>query len=177
MSNASDSHFRYVYSRMQTINPARQVLGVMEAQDWPPKQVRFESFYLLILAEITASESFASATVPVIQFVMQWVWMVAGTDLQTGLVGRSRGDRYRTDATMKGELRRALYPGYGEKFDWSLTGNSITSLQLQSTPLNPPEFMWWDRRPKVVTRTDKASGIIYSSADVTMTDMTEAILA
>lgn len=176
MGAAVDSHFRWVLSRMQTINPSRQVLGIMNAQDWPPQQVRFESFYLLSLGEEPVGKSFDSASVPVLSHELQWLWMVLGTDLQTGLVGRNRGDRYRTDATMKGELLKALYPRFCEKQDWVLNGNSLASLNVQPTSRNPKEFVWWNH-PTFHRSLDKASGIVYGSAGIAIVDMTDFIAA
>lgn len=176
MSDSVDSHFRWVLSRMVTINPARQVFGIMNAQDWPPQQVRFESFYLLSLGEQPIGKSFDSASIPVLSHLLQWLWMVQGTDLKTGVVGRNRGDRYRIDAEMKGELLKALYPRFCQKQKWVLSGNSLNNLAVQPTPLDPVEYVWWDT-PTFHRSMDKESGLVYGSAAVNMTNMSDFIAA
>lgn len=162
---------------MQTINPARQLLGVMSAQDWPPKQVKFEAFYMLVLGQSPAPRSAWSPSVPIVGHEIQFVWLITGSDVQAGQVGRNRGDRYRTDMTMKEELEKALYPGFTEKLSWSVSGQSITNLQLTSVSESPKEFIRWRTPPVFVTKVDKASGVIYGSAAFRMTEMTDTILS
>lgn len=176
MSDATDSHFRWVLSRMATINPKRQVFGIMNAQDWPPQQVQFESFYLLSLGEEPIGKSFDSASVPVLSHTLQWLWIVMGTDLQTGVVGRNRGDRYRIDAQMRAELLQALYPRFCEKQKWVLNGNSLMNLNVTPQSLNPVQSVWWSA-PAFMRKSDKASGLVYGTAGISMTDMTEFIAA
>lgn len=176
MIDAVDSYWRHAVERMQTINPSRQMLGVMDAQDWPPKEVRFESFYLLVLGEPPLGRSFASAAIPVVSHELQWVWMILGTDLTRGKVGRGRGDRYRTDMEMKSELLNANFPMFAEKKEWSISGGSAAAIQLTGTPVTPSESIWWS--PLVFTRrTDQESGSIYGAASVSLVDMTEQIAA
>src|SRR4029077_9669131 len=120
---AIDSYFQYVNNRMVTINPNRNVVGISDAMDWPPKTVILEAFYLLSMGQKTAKDTFWSPTVPVITDLLQWTWLIAGTDLTKGTVGRSRGDRYRTDITMRTELRQASYPWWCPKQTFTVLGN------------------------------------------------------
>lgn len=174
--SAVDSHFRWVLGRMATINPTRQVFGIMNSQDWPPQQIRFESFYLLSLGEEPVGKSFDSAAVPVLSHTLQWLWMIQGTDLQTGVVGRNRGDRYRTDGQMRSELLKALYPRSCQKQEWTTTGTSLNNLALVGTPLSPPEYVWWGA-PDFHRTVNKENGFVYGYAAINLTDMTEFIAA
>jgi hypothetical protein len=177
MIEAVDSFFEYVSSRMATINPKRQVVMVMDASDWPPKNIVMEAFYLLTLDEKPIiGKSFWSATIPVVMHTLQWTWIVQGADLTQGKIGRNRGDRYRTAFTMKGELLKAMYPWFCLKQSWAAVGTTPSGVVLQGTPTNPQESIWWNQ-PTFLNRTDRESGIVTGTATVQLGDMTEAILA
>lgn len=174
LSDATDSYFEYVAGRMATINPDRKMIGIADASDWPPKKIFFEAFYLILLGEKPLGKQFWSAEIPVLSFGMQWTWLIKGTDLQTGLIGRSRGDRYRTNMAMRQELLKATFPWFTQKLSWSVQGNTPTGLALKSSPLTPSEYMWWTP-PEFANRQDKDSGVLYGAATVWLVDMTESI--
>jgi hypothetical protein len=178
MINAVDSYFEYVANRMATIvNPARKVVGVSDAMDWPPKTVLFEAFYLLVLGQKPViGKSFWSAAIPVLVHTLQWTWMIQGTDLSGNKVGRSRGDRYRTNMKMRQELLKATYPWFCQKQEWSVQGTTPSGLALQGTPVVPSEFVWWSPLT-FLNRIDSDPGLIYGAATVQLTDMTEMITA
>jgi hypothetical protein len=160
---------------MATINPDRQVIGISDAMDWPQKGVVNNAFYLLVLGQrpITG-KSFWSAAIPVVVHELQWVWLIAGSDLTQGKVGRSRGDRYRTNLTMRGELLQANYAWWCEKQEWSVTGNTPNGLALTPTELSPIENVWWTPLT-FLNRMDKDTGVAYGAASVQLTDMTAEI--
>jgi hypothetical protein len=162
----------YCKGRIQTLNPNRQVVGVMSAQDWPPKNVSLESFYLLILGEVPLGKQAYSAAIPVKVHTVQWTWMIAGTDIQTGVQLRSRGDRYRTHFAMKGELENGNYPGFAAKQNVVLNGAG----DLLAVPVTPSEPIMWS--PVSFTdRNDKNSGLLYGIGTVRITDMTDQIFS
>jgi hypothetical protein len=150
------------------------MVAVMDAMDWPAKPVSFENFYLLTLGQRPLGKEFWSGTVPVLAHTLQWTWMISGTDLRTGKVGRSRGDRYRTNMTMREELLGASWPWFTEKLSWAVQGSSPSGLVLQSQSLNPREFMWWTELT-FMNRIDRESGILYGTATLYLTDMDAAI--
>ena len=168
--DAVDSIYQNAKARISAVNPSRVTAGLLAAQDWPPKNVKLEAFYLLDLGEAPAMKAFYSATVPVKFHQLQWVWIVKGTELQQGVRAANRGDRFRTMQTMKGELTNGLFPGFTEKKTWSLdaSGNWI------GVSLNPVEFITWTP-VEFHERLDKDSGIMYGSGAVRVCDETDAI--
>jgi len=177
MLDAIDSYFQYVAGRMATINDQRQMVGVVDSMDWPPKTIVMEGFYLMTLGERPlTSKSFWSPTIPVLSHTLQWTWIIAGSDLTSGKVGRSRGDRYRTNMTMREELLKANYAWWCEKKDWSVVGGTPSGLALQSESLTPVENVWWTP-PTFLNRLDRESGVIYGAATVQLVEMTEEITA
>jgi hypothetical protein len=172
--SAIDSYYEYCTGRMVTINPSRKMAGILDGQDWPSNLVQMESFYLLTLGQRPLGKQFWSGTVPVLAHTLQWSWMISGTDLKNSKVGRNRGDRYRTNLTMREELLRASWPWFTEKLTWSVQGSTPSGLALQSQSLNPKESIWWTELT-FMNRLDRASGLIYGTATVFLTDMDAAI--
>lgn len=173
MIDCVDSYFQIMAQNIQLVNPARKVIGVSDAMDWPPKNVILEAFYLLVIGQRgLTSKSMWSSAVPTYVHELQWVWIIAGSDLTAGKVGRSRGDRYRTNMIMRDELVAATQSAWWtEKLQWSVTGSTPSGLALQSQSLNPKDYVWWT--PLVfLNRLDKESGVVYGSATVQVTDIT-----
>lgn len=171
LATALDTHYLAVKTRVLAVNPNRKFLGIMNAQDWPPKDVFTEAFYLLILGAVPLGKQADSAAIPVVVHTVQWTWLVVGSDVQVGIQERSRGDRYRRHFTMKGELLNGCYPRFAEKLDVTVDGNG----NLVTAPItNPTDTIVWS--PLVFTdRSDKASGVIYGIGTVRITDMTDFI--
>jgi hypothetical protein len=167
---AIDSHYLAVKARIAAVNSNRQVVGVMSAMDWPPKDVLTEAFYLLVLGAVPLGKQADSATIPVVVHTVQWSWLVVGSDVQKGIQLRSRGDRYRTHFTMKGELLNGTYPRFAQKQVVSLDNSG----NLVQTPVSPEEYIIWS--PVAFTdRNEKGSGLVYGIGTVRITDMTDAI--
>jgi hypothetical protein len=170
--NGIDTYFEYVSNRMATIvNPQRKMVGVMDAMDWPPKNVLLEAFYLLTLGEKPLVDAdFWSATITTVVHTVQWTWLITGSDLTSGKVGRSRGDRYRTNMQMRDELTHATYPWFAQKNEFSVLGTTPTGLALQATPVVPNEDIWWTSLT-FLNKIDRESGLVYGAATVQITDM------
>jgi hypothetical protein len=153
------------------LNPTRKVIGVMSAMDWPPKNVELEAFYLLVLGDVPLGKQAYSAAIPVKVHTVQWTWMIVGTDIQTGVQLRGRGDRYRTHFTMKGELENGAYPGFAQKQNVVLgsTGN------LVPIPADPSEPIMWSPVSFGPDRNDKNSGVLYGIGTIRITDMSDQI--
>ena len=177
MIDAIDSYFQNMEKGLALANPSRKVVGIMDAMDWPPKNVQLEAFYLLILgARGISSKGFWSSANPTYVHTVQWTWIIAGSDLTQGTIGRSRGDRYRTNMIMRDELVTATQAAWWtEKLSWSVQGNTPTGLALQSQELSPSEFIWWSPLT-FLNRQDKESGVIYGAATVQITDMESALV-
>lgn len=175
MLDAIDTFWEYTSGRMATINPNRKMIGVADAMDWPPKSILFEGFYLLVLGEkpVLSREAWSAST-PIVVHTCQFSWIIAGQDLTQGVVGRSRGSKYRTNMTMREEILKATYPGFCQKQSWAVLGNSPSGLMLQGTPKQ--EYITWGPLT-FLNRQDKSSGVIYGAATVEITDMTETITA
>src|ERR1700741_2750735 len=91
-----DSYYQWVKARILAFNSSRTVKGMMDAQDWPSKNVAFDAFYLLDLGDVPVGKQFYSAQTPVLFRQVQWVWINKGTDLVQGVRQANRGDRFRT---------------------------------------------------------------------------------
>jgi hypothetical protein len=152
------------------MNPARVVAGLLAAQDWPSKNIKFDAFYLLDLADTPLGHNFYSAQTPVLFRNVQWVWINQGTDLTPGIRQANRGTKFRTSLQMKGELLYGSYPNFAEKFTWSLDGNG----NWISAPENPVEFILW-KPIEFHSKLDTPSGLIYGAGATRLVDMTDPI--
>src|SRR5580692_617895 len=121
-----DSYYQWVKGRVNAFttrtvyntpnNPLNGVVkGMLSAQDWPPKDIVFDAFYLLVMGDAPIGRQGYSAAVPIKFHQVQWVWINKGTDLTQGIRQANRGDKYRTMQTMKGELVNGHFPGFCEK--------------------------------------------------------------
>lgn len=146
---------------------------MMQAMDWPPEVVNFEAFFLLVLGENPVGKHAWSPSDPIMTYLLQWVWLIKGTDLQAGLKGRNRGDRYRTSLNMSDELRQALYPQFCEK--QYITQDANTGV-ITFNSYAPPDFIRWTP-PEFRVRSDKDSGLLYGTASVTLTNILSEVTA
>lgn len=173
-NDAPDSYFAYVESRVQAINPSRKLFGPIDAMDWPPKKLELEAFYLILLSasplQLGASQASPFMTLPV-----QWSWIIKGTDLQSGIRGRSRGDRGRTHKDMMAELIEGNYPGQTEKKSYTM--DDATGLPVAASFI-PTQFMSWTlptfgQNPQGAGggRSIVESGVIYGYATVYLSDV------
>lgn len=177
MHDGIDSYFEFIEKGILVANPNRKVAGIVDAMDWPPKNIQLEAFYLMLLGSRgMTGKSFASSSQPVLVHTLQWVWIIAGSDLTQGKIGRSRGDRYRTNMTMREELLVATQAAWWtEKKTWSVVGNTPSGIGLQSVSRDPIENIWWT--PLVfLNRLDRESGLIYGAATVQVTDILSALI-
>lgn len=162
-----DSFYNWVKTRMASVNPGRKVLGLLDAQDWPSTNVVMEAFYLLTLKDASQNGTIAN---PIEAHIVQWVWVIKGSDLSQGQRGRNRGDRFRTAQDMKGELVQALYPNFAEKKSWQVDGNG----RWIGTSHDPVEYIMWSK-PDFNQRLDKENGIVYGACGLHITDFLDQI--
>lgn len=170
MIDAVDTFYKHVKERMATINPARVMGGYMDAQDWPPNPITFDTLYLLQVADDTASKESWSQAVQIYEMNLQWQWITKGTDVTStaDVMGKNRGDRVRTSFQIMEEIRKAMFPGYTTKNSYAVDAGGT----VNATALNEP-IMW--NRPQFRVRVDKESGLSYGIAIVKLINMTELI--
>lgn len=171
MIESIDSYFMMIRSRIATLNPTREVIGVLDAGEWPPENITPHAFYLLLLGSVEVRGG-STPSVPVYVHTLQWQWFVQGSDLTAGVRGKNRGDRYRIIMQMRNEIRIANFPRFTEKLIYSPAADG----QLTSQSLTPPEQVWW-KMPTFYKRSDKESGSVYEVASIEITDMTPLITA
>lgn len=176
-----DSYYQYVKARINAVTTrvipdikGGVVAGMLSAQDWPSKEIKFDAFYLLVLGEAAIGKQGYSAAVPIKFHQVQWVWIIKGTDLTPGIRQANRGDRYRIMQVMKGELINGHFPGYCPKLSWALVNGVWTG-----TPLNPPEVITWNpvECHEKWSQPSDTSGIGYGSGAVRVADMLDVITA
>jgi hypothetical protein len=170
-TDAQYSFYSYVKSRILTKNPDRLVAGILNAQDWPIKNIKFDAFYLLVLGEEPIGRQGYSQYSPMLFHLVQWVWMNKGTDTPAlGVRQANRGDRFVTMQDMIGELLYGLAPGYGLKQTWALVNGTFTG----SPTSIPNDTITWT--PATFhQKQDKSSGLAYGSAQIRIWDTTDVI--
>lgn len=181
-SDGIDSYYQYVKARInaftnRTVDGITNgvVAGMLDAQDWPSKDIKPGAFYLLDLGEAGIGKQGYSASTPIKFHQVQWVWVSLGTNLTQGIRQANRADRYRTMQAMKGELINGHYPGFCEKKTWALDPTGIWT----GTSLNPVEYITW---PPVEfhekwSQVPNTSGVGYGSGAVRIADMLDEITA
>jgi len=168
--DALDSYYQFVKGRIKTYNFNRVVAGMLNAQDWPPKQVKLEAFYLLVLGEDVVGKQGFSPAVPIKFHLVQWTWIIKGSDLQQGERLANRGDRYRIMQTMKDELTDGMFPNYTEKQTWALNASQVWT----PTSLVPPMYITWTP-VSFHERFDKDSGVAYGTGSTRIQDIRQPI--
>lgn len=176
-----DSYYQYIKGRVNAFSTRTVpdigtgvVAGMLSAQDWPSKDVKFDAFYLLVLGEASIGKQGYSASTPIKFHQVQWTWINKGTDLTPGIRQANRGDRYRTMQTMKGELTNGHYPGFCPKLTWALVNGTWTG-----TALTPAEVITWQpiEFHEKWSQPADTSGVGYGSGAVRVADMLDTITA
>lgn len=142
------------------------------AQDWPPKNIEFDAFYLLTLGEQPIGRQGFSASIPIVGHEMQWQWVTKGVDISAGQVGPNRGIRFQNHFAMKGELEQALAPYFCEKKSWGPVGQPPV---WTGTSLDPVESIMW-APPTYHEKLDKLSGTVYGIVAVRVWDMLDPVI-
>lgn len=176
IDGAIDSYYKYIKNNVLSLNPSRKCLGFMDAQDWPNEQIVLEALYLLIVGPGTPiGKQGYSPSSPILTYVLQWVWAIVGSDLQGNVKGRNRGERVRTDMAIREELRQAHIPGFTEK-KFITEDLSVDPPVVKFNSYSPPDYIRWTP-VEYKKNSDKDSGVIYGSASVNLTSITDTITA
>jgi hypothetical protein len=172
MVDWSDSLYQYVKARIEAINPTRVFSGIVEAADWPPKELKDQTYYLVINSldpNRGQGPGTNSWTAPLYGEIAQWTWPIIGTDIAADTLATNRGDRYRINFQMIQELLQGHYPGFCQKFQYSMNGTLLIA-----TPYVPAETIWFTK-PRFSTRIERTTGILFGSAAVTITGFSPTI--
>jgi len=174
------SYYEYVKGRVNAYttrvipNLTGVVKGLMNAQDWPPKNVVEDAFYLIVGADTSIGKQGYSASTPIKFHMYTWAWINKGTDVTPTVRQPNRGDRLNTMQVMKGELVNGHYPGFCEKFTWGYNNGGVW------TPSPEPvvEYITW----KPIEFNEKWSqaggaGVGYGQGTTRVADMLDTITA
>ena len=172
MIDAIDSYYKDIKTRILSINPSRLVIGAMEAEDWPVENVKMEALYLLVLPINPVQKQAWSPSNPIYKILVQWVWLIAGTDLTSTIKGKNRGDKHRTHFAITQEMIQAHYPQFTEKK--YITTDGIGTVTFNS--YSPQDYIRWTP-PEFRPRPDRDSGLIYGACSTTITTIEQTILA
>lgn len=169
MIDCVNSFFKYVKSRIIVKNPQRTVVSIVEANAWPPKNIKFNAFYLLLMGEAANGGTPSGLG---ISHSTQWMWVIPGDDISQDKVGNNRGNRYAINYQMKEELIYGLFPYFCEKNTYipQQQGNTLVAVP---TALN--ERIWWSRPRFMPTKFEKQEGIIYGAVQVAISEFEAAI--
>lgn len=172
-----ESHYRWVKGRILAQNPGRTVDGIVDALDWPAKQLLPNTFYM-ILGDISTRAGFGTPTAEGMANVVQWAWMVPGDDLGANQRGRNRGDRFRINQQMIAELMNGLFPNFCPKQMWTGYENAGVFTYVGKA-IDPPETIWWSlpKFSRAKRDNEEKSGIIYTLATVGLNQWGDTILA
>lgn len=160
LADSLDTYYQYVAGQYAKINPARQLLGMVNAQDWPQAELVDGALYCLYLNSVEIPEQGTRAQ-QYFEHYLQWAWVFLGNDLQSTQVGLNRGSRYRSDLAVIEELRQAHFPGFCPKQQTTFDPVAGTPTV---TAYSPVETITWST-PKLGTKLAMAqSGISYGTA-------------
>lgn len=160
MGDTLDTYYAYIVAQYQRINPSRQLLGMVNAQDWPQAELVDGGLYCLYLSSVPVPEQSTRAQT-YYEHYMQWAWVFIGNDLQANQVGLNRSDRYRDDLAVIEELRQVHFPGFCPKQQLVVDG---TTGNVTYVPYVPDETITWGE-PRLGTKLAMAqSGISYGTA-------------
>lgn len=163
MVDWADSFYMNAMSQIQTANPSRQFGGIVQARAWPLKKVQYETFYLLLGTTTPIGGRMNNSwSAPGYSETITWIWEIEGTDVGTNIAA-NRGDRYRTHQQMMQEVLIGMYPGFCEKFTWSVEANAQGQPTFVSTPFNPVETIWY-RKPVFSDTYNSQTGILTGAA-------------
>jgi len=161
-----DSFYQFVKNNVLQINPQREFGGIVDARDWPPKNIVDQGIYLAhtLDAPVRTKQSFYD---PLIAFTLDWRWAIKGENIPQNAQAANRGDKYRLNIQIIQELLSAHNPGYAPKNQYSITNDANNDPVLVATPYDPPDSLWWDI-PAFTPKIDRMSGMIYTTGRVTV---------
>jgi hypothetical protein len=160
MVDVLDTFYTFIVAKYQLLNPARKLLGLINAQDWPQVELVDGGLYLLYLTSVAIEED-STLSQTYYEHYLQWAWIFLGNDLQSNQVGFNRSSRYRDNFAVVEELRQVHFPGWCPKQQLACDETSGT---ITPTPYDPVEMIHWSK-PRLGTKLAMAqSGVSYGTA-------------
>ena len=164
--DAVDSYYQWIKSQVLLINPNRKFGGIVEARDWPPKEIDDSALYLTILKDVPTRSPHQSFYAPLVSDVVAWRWAVQGNNIPQASQQANRGDRYRKNVQIIQEILSASNPGYCAKNQYSVQADVNNNPVLVATPYsNPPDYLWWTI-PEITRKQDRVSSMVWTDAQV-----------
>lgn len=170
-----NSYYLFVRNNLLQINPDRQFGGIIQAQSWPPKSAKFETFYLMT-GEQNPTPNVGSWYSPAYTEGIQWIWQIQGTDSET-VFAANRSDRYSKFRLMCQELLTASYPGYCENMQWVAQAPTPGAAPVSvGTPFQPKQMLWFFKPPRFIDSFSSGDGgILKAAAIVDVTSFSSAL--
>ena len=162
-----DSFYQWVKANVLAQNPQRQFGGIVEARDWPPKNILPATPYLATLRDIPTrtKQSFYQ---PLVSELVEWRWALVGDNIPANAQAANRGDKYRINVLVMQELLSAHNPGYCPKSQYTVTNDVNNEPVLVATPYSPQDSLWWTI-PEFTRKVDRQTGMIYTAGQVQVT--------
>lgn len=167
MIDVLDTFYLYVTTNLAKFNlgsltPPVSLQGIVNAQDWPQREIVDGGLYLLYLQSVAVEED-STRSQTYFEHFMQWAWVVIGTDLSSNQVGFNRGNRYRADMAIEEALRQSHFPKFCPKRFLSADGVSGV---VTSTLYSPVEMIHWSMPRFGIKLNNPQSGVAYGAAPV-----------
>ena len=176
LQDAIDSFYYWVLGRVQTINPARDFGGIVQARDWPMKEANLNTPYLLITAETPVPfMKSVSQYQPNMNYKLSWAWMIQGDNIPFNAQAANRGNKYKINMQMIQEMLAGHYPGFCSKAQYTVADDGSGNAVQVITPYDPAEQIRWSM-PRFIDRIDKQTGILFCSGVVDVAGFAPAIL-
>ena len=167
MIDTLDTYFSYCKTQMALVNSSQRFGGVIMARDWPLTPPIQGALYLLFLSAVPQNAGTPSQAL--YEYFCQWVWLYIGTDIQQNQQAANRGDRYRSNLQIIGNLRQANYPGFTRKMTYSADsqGNVTSTPVVGVYPPSAIEMIRWTQ-PRFMPKQDEKSGLVFGAAAVSV---------
>lgn len=160
------SYYAYVVQQVTILNSSQIFGGLINARDWPQTPPHEGALYLLYMNSTPVGGTESQI---LYEFLCQWVWQLAGTDIQAGQRAQNRGDRFRSNMTIESLLRQASYPSFCTKQSYA----SDTEGNIAATPVTSAvpsdggkESVWWSRLRFIPRLENEKSGLTYGAASL-----------
>jgi hypothetical protein len=165
LADAIDTFYAFVRANVLALNSKRVFGGIVQARDWPPKNIVDQSVYLCQMMDAPTRTRHQSFYAPLMTYTLEWRWAIIGTNVPANAQAANRGDKYRINMAIEKELLSAHNPGYTLKNQYSV-GSDVDNDAIQVVvPYNPPEPLWWGI-PGFSPKQDRTSGMLYTAGRV-----------
>lgn len=173
--SAVDTYFRHMAQRLLTNNAQVAINGavvsqpigiVSNAQDWPQIKPVEGAVYLLVLDQQPVQKQMSKVQV-YYEYILQWVWILIGTDIPPDSQAANRGDNYRSNAQIQENLFQANFPGFTQEYDFVGNGDGTVTATPTVTayPVSPVSIVRWSEL-RFMPKGNQGAGVVYGAAAV-----------